>query len=335
MVVVKPASKGHMDCAVRSMRSASREKSVRASLVRPHTSANVMRVLCASWTDATERSGAGSVLRPQTSSGDFRWPYDQVRLQRLSKAPSDWAVQDRDPCFSIPGRCPSIAHPPAAGEHAGDCEWKESGLFFQSQGAGPRPLENAPGRQEPPSPAQGGDVEQDPAPFAHSEEVKHLMAANAELQRRMLEAENRLAVAVVEAKKSAHRAVSGDITYLVSENEDLKRQLAEARKEASGRPRTLMTLKVSKGFACLQDQDRAAALQKELDLVKPALREALRYGDHLRLQLQDSLDEVNNLKSELDERSKQIDFLRAQERRAATFSNIAPVLSDLVKSEQA
>jgi hypothetical protein len=96
-----------------------------------------------------------------------------------------------------------------------------------------------------------------------------------------------------------------------------------------------MTLRVSKGFACLQDQDRAAVLQKELDLVKPALREALRDRDHLRLQLQDSLDEVINLKSELDERSKQINVLRAQERRAATCSNSDPVLSDLVKSEQA
>ena len=318
------------------MRTAGRERSVRPSLVRPHTSANVMRVLCASWTDATERSGAGSLLRPQTSPGDFRWPYDQVRLQRLSKEPSDWAVHDWDPFFSISGRYPPIAHPPAAaGEHAGDSAWKESGLFFLSQGAGPRPLEHAPGRQGPPSPAQGGDVEQDPAPLAHSEEVKHLMAANAELQRRILEAENRLAGAVVEAKKAAHRAVSGDITYLISENEDLKRQLAEARQEASGRPRTLMTLRVSKGFACLQDQDRAAVLQKELDLVKPALREALRDRDHLRLQLQDSLDEVINLKSELDERSKQINVLRAQERRAATCSNSDPVLSDLVKSEQA
>jgi hypothetical protein len=313
------------------------------SLMRPHTSASVMRGTCASWTDATERSGAGSVLRPQTSSGVFRWPYNQVGLQRVSKAPSDWAVQDRDPVFSNAGRRPPIArapHPPAAeGEHADDCAWKESGLFFQSQGPKgfwlqPQPLENASRRQGPPSPAQGGDVEQDPAPLAHSEEDKHLMAANAELQRRVLEAENRLAVAALEAKKAAHRAVSEDITYLVSENEDLKRQLAEARKEASGRPRTLMTLKVSKGFACLQDQDRAAALQKELDLVKPALREALRDRDHLRIQLQNSLDEVINLKSELDARSKHINFLRAQEGGGATFSVSAPVLSDLVKSER-
>lgn len=306
-----------------------RVRSVRVSFARPHTSANVMRVPCASWTDATERSGAGSVLRPQTSSGVFR-PYEQ----RLSKAPSELAVQDRDPSLSISGPCPPMAQPPAAaGEHAGDCAWKESGLFFQSQG--PRPLENASGRQGPPSQAQGDESEQDPALLSHSEEVKHLMAANAELQRRMLEAENRLAVAAVQAKKAAHRALSGDITYLVSENENLKRQLAEARKEASGRPRTMLTLKVSKGFACLQDQDRAAALQKELDLVKPALREALRDRDHLRIQLQDSLHEVINLKSELDERSKQINFLRDQQSRAATFSNRAPVLSDLVKSEQA
>ena len=298
-----------------TMHSAGRERTVR---LRPHTSVGVLLITpTAPWVSGTARtdSCAGRPRRPETSDGN------RHRNNR------------RDPGLPI-ARVPALAEEPV-----NECAWAASGLFFQSQGADLRPR-NAFGGGEPtsPSPADGGGIEQGragPSAHAHSDEVTSLLAANKSLQRRLQEAESRRAVTAVEAKNAAQRAVSGEIKYLVAENEDLKRQLARAQQEAWGKPRTLMCWKVAKGFASLQDRDRTAALEQELDLVQPALRKARRDRDYLHAQLQESSQKCTELTSELHERNVQVRHMRAQaQAREQEASTIAELKGKVASLEQ-